>query len=132
MTRQRLRGAIPLLGADARPVVATNDTNQRFSADVPQRLAATDALEYDRGLNVTRSERLRRIWIDPARCGGRPCIRGHRIWVSLVRDLPASGATVAEILADHPGLEEEDIRACLAHCSATARDRFVDIPLEAS
>ena len=60
---------------------------------------------------------LGRIWIDPARCGGRPCIRGHRIWVSLVLDLLASGATPLEILAEYPGLEAEDIRACLAYAS---------------
>jgi len=75
---------------------------------------------------------LERIWIDHARCGGRPCIRGHRIWVSLVLDLLASGATPLEILAEYPGLEEEDIRACLAYASEIARERFVDLPLEAS
>ena len=74
---------------------------------------------------------LGRIWSDPARCGGRPCIRGHRIWVSLVLDLLASGATPPEILAEYPGLEEEDIRACLAYASEMARERFVDLPLEA-
>jgi uncharacterized protein (DUF433 family) len=80
----------------------------------------------------THEQLLDRIWIDPARCGGKPCIRGHRIWVSLVLDLLASGATVDEILADYPGLEIHDIRACLAYGSEMARERFVDIPLEAS
>lgn len=79
-----------------------------------------------------REQLLERIWIDPARCGGKPCIRGHRIWVSLVLDLLASGVTVPEILADYPDLEEDDIRACLAYGSEMARERFVDIPLEAS
>lgn len=36
---------------------------------------------------MTRDELLARIWIDPKRCFGKPCIRGHRIWVSLVPDL---------------------------------------------
>jgi uncharacterized protein (DUF433 family) len=75
---------------------------------------------------------LERIWIDPARCGGKPCIRGDRIWVSLVLDLLASGATPRDILAEYPGLEEEDIRACLAYASEMARERYVDLPLEAS
>jgi uncharacterized protein (DUF433 family) len=79
-----------------------------------------------------REQLLERIWINPARCGGKPCIRGHRIWVSLVLDLLASGATVAEILNDYPELEEDDILACLAYGSEMARERFVDIPLEAS
>jgi hypothetical protein len=40
---------------------------------------------------------LERISVDPAICGGKPCIRGTRIWVSLILDLLASGATEAEI-----------------------------------
>lgn len=82
-------------------------------------------------LPTTCEQLLHRIWIDPARCGGKPCIRGHRIWVSLILDLLASGATHREILDDYPGLEEDDIRACLAYGSEMSRERFVDIPLEA-
>lgn len=83
-------------------------------------------------MSCTHQQLLDRIWIDPARCSGKPCIRGHRIWVSLILDLLASGASVAEILTDYPGLVEDDIRACLAYGSEMARERFVDIPLEAS
>jgi uncharacterized protein (DUF433 family) len=81
--------------------------------------------------NLTREELLHRIWIDPARCGGKPCIRGHRIWVSLILDLLASGSPVEEILADYPGLAEEDIRACIAYGSEMSRERYVDLPFEA-
>jgi uncharacterized protein (DUF433 family) len=81
--------------------------------------------------NLTREELLGRIWIDPARCGGKPCIRGHRIWVSLILDLLASGAPTAEILADYPGLVEYDILACIAYGSEMSRERYVDILLEA-
>lgn len=80
--------------------------------------------------NLTREELLKRIWIDPARCGGKPCIRGHRIWVSLILDRLASGATVAEVLSDYPGVEEADILACIAYGSEMARERYVEIPLE--
>jgi uncharacterized protein (DUF433 family) len=80
---------------------------------------------------ITREELLKRIWIDPARCGGKPCIRGHRIWVSLILDFMASGSSFEEILADYPGLVEEDILACIAYGSEMARERFVEIPLEA-
>jgi uncharacterized protein (DUF433 family) len=66
---------------------------------------------------LSREQLLQRIWIDPARCGGKPCIRGHRIWVSLILDLLASGSTVPEILDDYPGLVEEDILACIAYGS---------------
>jgi uncharacterized protein (DUF433 family) len=63
---------------------------------------------------MTREELLERIWIDPRRCFGKPCIRGHRIWVWLIFDLLASGSTVAEILDDYPGLTEADIQTCIA------------------
>ncbi|MHB1307808.1 MAG: DUF433 domain-containing protein [Limisphaerales bacterium] len=78
----------------------------------------------------TRDEMLRRIWIDPARCGGKPCIRGHRIWVSLVLDLLASGSTPQAILELYPGLQPEDIQACIAYGSEMARERYVEIALE--
>ena len=79
---------------------------------------------------MTREELLKRIWIDPNRCFGKPCIRGHRIWVSLILDLLASGSTVREILEDYPGLEEADIQACIAYGAEMARERFVNVPLE--
>ena len=79
---------------------------------------------------MTRQELLERIWIDPARCGGKPCIRGHRIWVSLILDLLASGESFESILAHYPGISREDIQACIAYGSEMARERFVDIPLE--
>jgi len=79
---------------------------------------------------VTREELLQRIWIDPQRCFGKPCIRGHRIWVLLILDLLASGSTVAEILEDYPGLTEADIQACIAYGAEMARERCVDVPLE--
>ncbi len=77
-----------------------------------------------------RAELLKRISIDPNVCFGKPCIRGHRIWVSLILDFLASGATAPEILEDYPGLEEADIRACIAYGAEMARERFVEIPIE--
>ena len=79
---------------------------------------------------MTREELLQRIWIDPQRCSGKPCIRGHRIWVSLILDLLASGSTVAEIIESYPGITETDIQACIAYGAEMARERYVDVPLE--
>ena len=59
-----------------------------------------------------------RITINPAQCGGRPCIRGMRIRVKDVLDMLAGGASEAEILEDYPDLETEDIRACLAYAAS--------------
>ena len=58
---------------------------------------------------------LRRISVDPNVCFGKPCIRGTRIWVSLILDFLANGATTAEILAEYSQLTEEDVRAAIAY-----------------
>jgi uncharacterized protein (DUF433 family) len=54
-----------------------------------------------------------RITVDPAQCGGRPCIRGMRIRVSDVLDLLAAALSREEVLRDLPDLEPDDIAACL-------------------
>ena len=54
---------------------------------------------------------LERITIDPEVCGGKPCIKGTRIWVSLVLDFLAAGMTEAEFLAEYPQLVHEDVLA---------------------
>ena len=59
-----------------------------------------------------------RITFNPQQCGGRPCIRGLRIRVKDVLEMLAAGVGQAEILADYPVLEPEDIRACLAFAAA--------------
>ena len=64
---------------------------------------------------MNNQELLSRISIDPNICFGKPCIRGHRIWVSLVLDLLASGFTFEELLERYPGIEEADILACIAY-----------------
>jgi len=80
---------------------------------------------------MSREELLGRISIDPDICFGKPCIRGHRIWVSLILDFLANGASVEDILQDYPQLEEADILACIAYGAEMSRERFVDIPVQA-
>jgi len=75
---------------------------------------------------------LTRISINPNICFGKPCIRGTRIWVSLLLDLLANGMSVEEILAEYPQLTEEDIRAAIAYGAEMTRERFIEIPMEAS
>lgn len=79
---------------------------------------------------MTREELLSRISIDPKVCFGKPCIRGHRIWVSLILDMLADGMRTEAILQEYPGLEEADILACIAYGSEMARDQYVDLPAE--
>jgi uncharacterized protein (DUF433 family) len=71
---------------------------------------------------------LTRISIDPNVCFGKPCIRGTRIWVSLILDLLASGETHERILEEYPQLVREDILAALAYGAEMSRGRFVGLP----
>lgn len=73
---------------------------------------------------------LTRIAIDPAICFGKPCIRGTRIWVSLILDFLADGMTSEEILQEYPQLVAEDVRAAIAYGAEMSRERYVDLPLE--
>jgi uncharacterized protein (DUF433 family) len=65
-----------------------------------------------------------RITVNPAQCGGRPCIRGMRIRVSDVLDLFAAGLTVAQIVEEMPDLEAADLEASLRFAS-----RWIDHPV---
>ena len=69
--------------------------------------------------------KLDRITCDPHVMGGKACIRGLRMPVTVVLDLLADGATETQILTDYPYLEHEDIRQCLADAAALARDEVV-------
>ncbi len=81
---------------------------------------------------MNRDELLSRIAINPKVCFGKPCIRGHRIWVSLILDFLASGMTVEEVLEDYPALTHDDILACIAYGAEMSRERYVEIPVETS
>lgn len=62
---------------------------------------------------------LQRITIDPEICHGKPCVRGMRWPVEVVLDMLGSGMGPAEIIAEHPELENEDIQACLHYAKLT-------------
>jgi uncharacterized protein (DUF433 family) len=51
-----------------------------------------------------------RITFDPQIMGGRACIRGMRIPVSVIVGQIAHGASFEEILEGYPDLEREDIQ----------------------
>lgn len=56
---------------------------------------------------------LSRITTNPRVLDGKPVIRGTRLSVEHVLNVLAHGATIPEILEDHPGVTEADILACL-------------------
>ena len=58
-----------------------------------------------------------RITFDPEIMGGRACVRGMRIPVSVLVGQLAHGASVAEILEGYPDLEREDIEQALAYAA---------------
>jgi len=78
------------------------------------------------------NELLQRISIDPNVCFGKPCIRGTRIWLSLLLDLLASGMSEREILNEYPQLRHEDILAAIAYGAEAARERIIPVPLESA
>ena len=73
---------------------------------------------------------LQRITIDPEICGGKPCIRGTRIWVSLVLDFLADGMSEEELLTEYPQLIHEDVLAAIAYAAEIARERVVRVPTD--
>jgi len=68
-----------------------------------------------------------RVTFDPNILGGKACIRGMRISVSLVVNLVANGMSVEEILDEYPDLEAEDVQQALRY-AAWATDDIVHIP----
>ena len=81
---------------------------------------------------MKREELLERISIDPGVCFGKPCIRGTRIWVSLIVDNLAENVSQSELLAAYPQLAPEDIRAALAYAAEMTRERIIPIPIKAA
>ena len=64
----------------------------------------------------------KRITFNPRVMGGRACIRGMRLTVSLIVNLVANGMTTGEILAEYPDLEAEDIREALQYAASLASE----------
>lgn len=71
---------------------------------------------------------LERIAIDPEICGGKPCIKGTRIWVSLVLDNLAEGMSESELRAEYPQLAHEDVLAAIAYGAEASRERVLAVP----
>jgi uncharacterized protein (DUF433 family) len=68
--------------------------------------------------------RFDRITQDPSVLAGRATIRGLRVSVAHVVNLVANGMAPAEIVADLPDLDIEDIRQALAYAAVLAEDQL--------
>ena len=71
-------------------------------------------MEYD--------DLLARIRIDPQVCGGKPCIKGTRVYVATILDGLAEGLTQQQILGHYPQLAIEDVHAALAYAAELAKE----------
>ncbi|MCC6145407.1 MAG: DUF433 domain-containing protein [Candidatus Hydrogenedentes bacterium] len=69
-----------------------------------------------------------RITFDRNIMGGRACIRGMRIPVSLVLDLVAEGLTVPEILEEYPALEAADVQQSLEYAAFLSKEEVLAVP----
>ena len=70
---------------------------------------------------------LDRITFDPRIMGGKACIRGMRITVSLILNLIANGMTQEEILKAYPYLEPEDVQQALKYAAWLAEERVYEL-----
>ena len=67
-------------------------------------------------------EKFDRITFEPEIMGGRACIRGMRVPVSVIVGQIAHGAAVEEVLADYPDLEPEDVQQALGYAAWLAQE----------
>jgi uncharacterized protein (DUF433 family) len=66
-----------------------------------------------------------RITFDPQIMGGRACIRGMRIPVSVIVSQVAHGATVMEILEDYPDLDRNDVAQALEYAAWLTKEQVI-------
>lgn len=72
------------------------------------------------------SSLLKRITSNPQVFGGKPIVRSMRISVELVLGQLAQGVAIKDLLEDYPGLEAEDVLACLAYAHAVIANDSLD------
>jgi uncharacterized protein (DUF433 family) len=68
---------------------------------------------------------LTRITSNPKVLAGKPTIRGLRISVEQIVRAVAAGVSENDLLADHPFLERDDIRAALLYAAKTVANEEV-------
>jgi uncharacterized protein (DUF433 family) len=78
---------------------------------------------------MTHAELLQRITVDPQIAGGKPVIRGTRIYVAIILDSLAEGMTAEQIIDHYPGLKTEDIRAALAYGGLLAQENTFKVAM---
>jgi uncharacterized protein (DUF433 family) len=70
-------------------------------------------------------DQLDRITRDPAVMGGKACVRGMRVTVSMIVGQIGAGHSIDELLVDYPYLEREDVMQALRYAAWLAEEREV-------
>ena len=71
---------------------------------------------------MTHQELLDRVTVAPDVCGGKPCIRGTRIYIAIILDGLSEGLSADGIIDHYPQLTLDDIRAALAYAAELSRE----------
>jgi uncharacterized protein (DUF433 family) len=66
-----------------------------------------------------------RITRNPAVMGGKACIRGMRVTVSMIVGQIAAGHSMDDLLASYPYLEREDLTQALRYAAWVSEEREV-------
>ena len=76
---------------------------------------------------MNHGELVGRVSVDPAVCGGQPCISGTRVYVAIILDGLAEGLAPEQILDHYPQLTIDDIHAALAYAAELARENVFKV-----
>lgn len=68
-----------------------------------------------------------RITRDPRVMGGKACIRGMRVTVSMIVGQLGAGVSIDDLLADYPYIEREDVMQALRYAAALAQEREIEL-----
>ncbi len=76
---------------------------------------------------------LKRLTVNPQIFGGKAIIRGRRLAVEHVLGMLGAGDTIEDVMRAYPGLEREDILACLIYARRiAANERIEPLSIEVS
>jgi uncharacterized protein (DUF433 family) len=70
-------------------------------------------------------DQLDRITQNPGIMGGKACIRGMRVTVGMIVGQIGAGRAIADLLADYPYLEREDIMQALRYAAWRSEEREI-------
>ncbi|MGH9432692.1 MAG: DUF433 domain-containing protein [Terriglobia bacterium] len=73
---------------------------------------------------MSYEELLDRIIVDPNVCGGKPCVRGTRVYIAIILDSLAEGFAPEHIIQQYPQLTLDDIHAALAYAAELSRENI--------